>query len=253
MVNAWYSYRPHLNVATLQNPVRDCTADRFNNMACETTDLVYRQEGYNTDPNVPRWESDKVWYTEYVMVELPEQAKYTAELTMFYKDEQTSQDEYVFAPALRRSLRLSSSARCSPLLGTDFTQDDYQVSGFNGGLALFNADYVGRKKIIALTGAYNARAIGENFPHNLYQPLQFPAPSAGTWQVRDVDVLNIQRIPSERPGYCYGKRIMYLDTYYHTTHWQDLYDSSMKLWKVALYAVPDAARVPGVPGGVRLD
>jgi hypothetical protein len=252
LANAWYSYRPHLNVdiAALGNPVRDMTVDRFGNSSGLSTDLIYRQTGYNTDPGVPRWESNNVWYTEYIMVESPEQAKYTAQLTLFYKDEQTFQDEYVFVPSLRRSLRLSSTARCSPLLGTDFIQDDYQVSGFNGGLALFNPDYLGRKKIIALTGAYNYQTIGHNFPQQLYQPLLFPPPAAGAWQVRDVDVIDVRRIPSARPGYCYGKRIMYLDTYYHTTHWQDIYHASLKLWKLALYAVPDAAKVPGVPGGL---
>jgi hypothetical protein len=103
---------------------------------------------------------------------------------------------------------------------------------------------------IALTGVYNYQTIGHDFPHQLYQPLLFPPPAAGAWQVRDVDVLDVRRIPSERPGYCYGKRIMYLDTYYHTTHWQDIYDSSLKLWKLGQWATPDAAKVPGVPGGL---
>jgi len=249
LVNMWYSYRPHLNVTAQSNPVRDCIVDRFSNMSCETITIVYRQEGYNTDPGVPVSESDNVWYTEYLMVEAPEQAKYTAQLTLFYRDNQTFQDEYVFVPSLRRSLRLSSSARCSPLLGSDLAQDDAQVTGFNGGISVFDAKYLGHKKIIALTGAYNYYAVGHNFPKGFYQPLMFPPPSVGQWQVRDVDVLDIERVPSERPGYCYGKRIMYVDRYYHTGLWQDLYDSNMKLWKTALLAVPDAAKVPGVPGG----
>jgi hypothetical protein len=249
LVNTWYSYRPHLNVANIAYPVRDCIVDHFGNMTCESIDIAYRQEGYNTDPGVPVSESDKVWYTEWLMVESPEEAKYTAQLTLFYKDNQTFQDEYVFVPNLRRTLRLSSSARCSPLFGSDLTQDDAQVSGFNGGISLFNAKYLERKKIIALTGAYNYYEVGHDFPKNFYQPLMFPPPSIGQWQIRDVDVLDIRRIPSDAPGYCYGKRVMYIDTYYHTGHWQDLYDANMKLWKVALLAVPDAAKVPGVPGG----
>jgi|SRR5579863_506079 len=249
LVNLWYSYRPHLNVANIKYPVRDCIVDRFSNMNCESIDIVYRQEGYNTDPGVPVSESNNVWYTEYLMVEAPEQAKYTAQLTLFYKDNQTFQDEYVFVPNLRRTLRLSSSARCSPLLGSDLAQDDAQVSGFNGGIGVFDAKYLERKKIIALTGLYNYYAVGHNFPMGFYQPLMFPPPSIGQWQVRDVDVLDIRRVPSEALGYCYGKRIMYIDTYYHTGHWQDLYDNNMNLWKTALLAVPDAAKVPGVPGG----
>jgi len=249
LVNMWYSYRPHLNVATVEYPVRDCTMDRFSNMSCETIAIVYRQEGYNTDPGVPVSEADNVWYTEWLMVESPEQAKYTAQLTLFYKDNQKVQDEYVFVPTLRRALRLSSNARCSPLLGSDLAQDDAQVTGFNGGIALFDAKYLERKKVIALTGAYNYSAVGHDFPKGFYNPLMFPPPSVGKWQVRDVDVLDIRRVPSERPGYCYGKRIIYVDRYYHTGVWQDLYDNNMKLWKTALLAVPDAAKVPGVPGG----
>jgi Protein of unknown function (DUF1329) len=249
LANLWYSYRPHLNVTDFAHPVRDCIVDRYSNTSCESIDIVYRQEGYNTDPGVPVFETSDVWYTEWLMVEKPEQAKYTAQLTIFYKDNQKWQDEYVFVPSLRRSLRLSSTARCSPLLGSDLAQDDAQVSGFNGGIAFFNADYLAHKKIIALTGAYNYYEVGNEFPKNFYQPLMFPTPSMGQWQLRDVDVLNIQRVPSERAGYCYGKRLLYIDRYYHTGLWDDLYDSNMKLWKVALLAVPDAAKVPGVPGG----
>jgi hypothetical protein len=249
LANLWYSYRPHLNVTDFKHPVRDCIVDRFSNSSCESIDIVYRQEGYNTDPGVPAFESDKVWYTEWLMVEAPEQAKYTAQLTMFYKDNQKWQDEYVFVPSLRRSLRLSSTARCSPLLGSDLAQDDAQVSGFNGGIAFFNANYLKRQKIIALTGAYNYLQVGNEFPKNFYQPLMFPPPTMGQWQVRDADVLDIRRVPSESAGYCYGKRILYIDRYYHTGLWDDLYDSNMKLWKVALLAVPDAAKVPGIPGG----
>jgi hypothetical protein len=45
-------------------------------------------------------------------------------------------DDYVFVPALRRSLRLSVSARCSPLFGTDMMRDDQRV-GWNGGVGAF--------------------------------------------------------------------------------------------------------------------
>ena len=252
LVNLWYQYRPHLNVDmdALRGATRFCAMDRLHNIACEDVDLVYRQTGYNSDPGVPRWEGpDNIWYTEYLMVEKPEQAKYTAEMTLFYTDkEQRYPDEFVFVPSLRRSLRLSSTARCSPVLGTDLTQDDVQVSGYNGGIFAFNADYLGHKKIISLTGAYDSKAIGHNFPHEMLQPLLF-APPAVDWQVRDVDVLDVRRVPSERPGYCYGKRIMYVDTYYHTANLQEFYDANLKLWKVGQWATPDAANVPDVPGG----
>jgi len=57
------------------------------------------------------------WYAEWLMVEQPEQSKYTAALTLFWQDNLKDEDDYAFVPALRRSLRLSSTARCAPLLG----------------------------------------------------------------------------------------------------------------------------------------
>jgi hypothetical protein len=71
--------------------------------------------------------------------------------------------------------------------------------------------------------------------------------------VRDVDVLSVRKIPSKNAGYCYGKRVMYVDTHFHGALWQELYDAKMKLWK--LYEVaPQPLEVPGigpqnVPGG----
>jgi hypothetical protein len=34
------------------------------------------------------------------------------------------------------------------------------------------------------------------------------------------------------PGYCYGKRVMYIDKQIVKDVWDDLYDHNMKLWKV---------------------
>jgi hypothetical protein len=60
LANLWYSYRPHLNVTDFKHPVRDCIVDRYSNTSCESIDIVYRQEGYNTDPGVPVFESNDV-------------------------------------------------------------------------------------------------------------------------------------------------------------------------------------------------
>lgn len=54
----------------------------------------------------------------------PEQSRYTTSLTIVPDDLTKNQDNYVFLPSLRRSLRLSSAARCAPLLGSDYTPDD---------------------------------------------------------------------------------------------------------------------------------
>ena len=45
-------------------------------------------------------------------------------------------------------------------------------------------------------------------------------------------VLDIRRIPEETKGYCYGKRINYVDKVFMHEDWSDLYDANMKLWKI---------------------
>ena len=57
-------------------------------------------------------------------INAPEQEKYTTQLSLLPDDPQKVQEIYMFVPALRRSVRLSSAARCAPILGSDFNQDD---------------------------------------------------------------------------------------------------------------------------------
>jgi hypothetical protein len=171
LANLWLAYEPHLSVSTPENMANSCTQDRFNNISCTELSIVYRQLGYNTDPGVPHDEpaAGDVWFTEWLMIEEPEESKYTANLLIFHKNNELQQDSYVFVPALRRSLRLSVSARCAPVAGSDYVQDDYKTSGFNGGLALFDAKYLGTRKILALANDYQ-NVTGE-FPNNWDMPL----------------------------------------------------------------------------------
>jgi hypothetical protein len=55
------------------------------------------------------------------------------------------------------------------------------------------------------------KALGGDFPNNYYMPLGWPKPSWGPWQLRDVDVIDVRRVPSEARGYCMGSRIIYED------------------------------------------
>jgi len=82
-----------------------------------------------------------MYLTEWSMVEEPEQFKYITELTIFYQDVKREEDNYVFLPALRRSLRPATTARCAPFGGGDFTKDDNRA-GFNGGISVFDAQFL---------------------------------------------------------------------------------------------------------------
>src|ERR1700704_4626910 len=60
----------------------------------------------------------------------------------------------------------------------------------------------------------------------------------------------LRRIPGEKSGYCYGKRIIYEDSQTHYALWEDAYDRKKRFWKTALLAqrlikTPSLGDVPG--------
>jgi hypothetical protein len=245
LANLFFSYVPALYFNGPENTGSLWAQDRYHNVSGQTIDVVYRQSGWNTDPGVPVDESyaPGTWYTEWSMVETPEQSRYTALLSLFYKDQQSNPfpDTYVFVPALRRSLRLSVSARCAPIYGSDWTNDDAKTIGFNAGTSLFNGAMLGERKVLALLD-YNQEYA--HFPAGWDMPLGFPKPSWGRWELRDVYVDDVRRIMQERAGYCYGSRMMYVDKEFFYSVWNDLYDSNMKLWKAQFWG-PRIRPVPG--------
>ncbi|MBF6560780.1 MAG: DUF1329 domain-containing protein [Candidatus Binataceae bacterium] len=245
LADVWFSYVPNLYAQQFDHPGVSCTQDRFGSVACSKITWIYRQVGYNTDPDVPQNlpEAGNAWFTEWFMVMEPEQSKYTTNLTVFSKDPEKPEDDYVFVPALRRSLRLAVSARCAPAAGSDFVLDDYKTVGFNGGLALFRARDLGVRKVLALVDDYTMET--GKFPDDWDMPLGFPKPSWGKWQVRADDIIDVRRIPSENAGYCYGSRVMYVDSHFHYATWIDIYDSNLALWKM-FWLGPRAADVTGV-------
>lgn len=251
LANVWFPDEPYLLVLSPHSGFGSfCTADRFGNSACTKTSVVYRQLAYNNDPNVPRTEpaANGAWYTEWLMVEQPEQSRYTADLTIFWQDLTKTEDNYVFVPALRRSLRLSASARCSPLLGSDMIHDD-QRGGYNGGLNLFDSDYLGERKILAITDLTDATGM---YPAEYVGQLGWAKPSWGPWSLRDVYAIDVRRVPSQRQGYCYGSKIMYVDKQFMHMLWEEIYDSNLKLWKI-VRIYPHPSEVTPGQGMIPLD
>jgi len=231
LADDWFGPRPWIIAATPDTgPITGCTHDRFNNIACGKSVLVYRQVAFLAYPGHPATEpgANGAYYTEWAMVLIPEQLKYLTRLTIFYQDTSREEDEYLFVPAFRRTLRTSTTSRCAPVGGGDFTKDDLR-GGFNGGVAIFQAQFLRDQKILSLNDLTTADSA---FPGGWDMPLGWPKPPWGNWSLRDEWVIDVRRIPSLTPGYCYGKRIMYVDKYFYHESWTDLYDADMKLWKV---------------------
>jgi Protein of unknown function (DUF1329) len=251
LADLWFAYVPHFLAGTSRNPLTICSETSHGFSSCERLSYAYRQVAYNTDGEVSPEElkANDYWYTEWLTVEEPEQLRYTTLLMLYPKDTQRDEELFTFVPSLRRWFRGSLTSRCSPVVGTDYIQDDFRRVGFNGGLGLFDAKFLQHQQILALTGDYSP--LGGEFPLNYYMPLGWPRPSWGNWQLRDVDVVDIRRIPSEMAGYCYGKRIIYEDSQTHYALWEDVYDRRMHFWKTALIAqrLVKKASLGEVPGG----
>jgi hypothetical protein len=248
LANNFWFVRPALYVNGTNNHGTVWSVDRFGDIGSSTFMVVYRQTAYVSDPGFPRIAkyAPGMWQTQWAMQLTPEQARYTASLSMFAIDQekQPYPETFVFVPALRRSLRLSTSSRCSPVFGTDWTYDDANGNGFNGSTSVYTAKYLGDRKIIGLT-SFSTGSVGANFPADYYMPIAFPKPSWGKWSVRPVAVIDVHRIPSEAAGYCYSHRIMYVDKELWGASWVDLFDSNNKLWK-SIYYYGYFANIPGL-------
>jgi hypothetical protein len=130
------------------------------------------------------------WYAEWLM------------------EERRFPDTCVFVPALRRSLRLANTGRCSPVFGFGWSYDDAKNQRFQRQHLDLYRRLPGRPQDPD-TGAFQQE--GAIFPDGYLMPLGFPKPSWGKREVREHAIADIHRIPSKAAGYCYSSRIIYAD------------------------------------------
>jgi hypothetical protein len=285
LANLNYRIAPHLaaGFSDAGNVGRICEIDRYGSTSCYRVDYDFRQMAYNWEPGVPRVEpgAGGAWLGEWVQAEEPEQLRYTADLVLLWQDNLRPQGHYVFIPSLRRSMPLSDTSHCEPLLSssdrltndsdlgwntrtTDFARHDDTQSGWlepvmgavpnalsnnffggggynatspqqlsvmhgawNGGIGDFDVTSVKRQKLLALTQLSPAYA---RFPDNYDMPLGWAKPSWGTWELRNVWVIEVRPIPLI--ARCHRKRVIYVDVALSAPLAEDLYDDSMNLSKV---------------------
>ncbi len=230
LYNFYYHYQPHM----LYNLYNVWLMDRYNNRYTESSAEVFHRLMHVSDAGAPvnNPMAGGYFMSVYDEVLSPEQSKYTAELVLFPEDVTKVQEIYVFLPSLRRSLRLSSTARCSPALGTDFTNDDNR-DGFNGIPTTFSATLIGRKKVLALVhDDLQARQKPENY---LTSGLAgWAKPVVGKWELRKAYLIDIRPLPEIARSYCYASRVLYVDQETSAPLFVDLYDNSLKPWKVTV-------------------
>jgi len=234
--NDWYRYVPYWAGAEPGNGTYIDLIDRYHNLSAQSLSIAFARLGHLSDPQRPIYPLKPFDYGEYVEVIAPEQAKYSVSLILFYLDPLKVQETWSFVPSLRRALRLSAASRCSPSLGSDLDLED-QRFGYNGQSSTFDVKVVGHKKILGMLNLDVSQipnygdtkgATAWGIPSMVWVP-----PSAGKWELREVYIIELQKVPSQRPGYCYGLRRMYVDAQGFFTHAYEFYDMNMKVWKFA--------------------
>jgi hypothetical protein len=228
LYNAYYQYAP----AVLWNTWPGFQIDKYMNISPAVSQIIYFNLAHNSDPGYPRVNptSRGYFYSEWVQQLLPEQSKYQTALILLPDDPSRGQELYVFLPSLRRSLRLSASARCAPIAGTDWANDDSK-DGMNRIPTQFTADLLGEKKILALVHEDGAL---RGDPKNFYTGHSAPFHKAvtGKWELRDVWVVDEVPRPSMANGYCYTHDVFYIDKELYAVLESEYYDRSGKLWKI---------------------
>ncbi len=224
----WYRWYPF--VQSFHS--RTNLVDRYQNVSFQLSQTSYWRLSHLSDddyPNTMPYAAGYVLNARFFIME-PEQSKYTTEIEMLHDDPTVVPELYVYLPSLRRSLRLSSAARCAPLLGTDYTGDDGSGTSVTSP-ALFKAELLGEYKVLGLLHEDPvAREKDETFMIKSSVP-GWPTPEDGKWELRDTYLLALYPTPVLGSGYCYGVRIVYIDKETWDNYYFDLYDSGRKLWK----------------------
>jgi hypothetical protein len=232
MYNIWAgSYTPFL----LHEYSKNWETDSFGNVTpVETDDSFYKLMGLS-DPPYPQDmpDADGSMFANRFMQLTPEQARYTTALELISKDPSKLTEEYVFLPSLRRSLRLSSASRCTPILGTDYLADDTDWKP-----AYFRPEYYGEKKVLVAYAdpktAYTEQSrlgyVGGDYKPGAAFP-GWPKPGYNHWEVRKVHIINMKPVEALGHGYCYSERIFYIDAQtWDGTSLLENYDRNGKLY-----------------------
>jgi hypothetical protein len=255
--DAYYRYQPRVQSA----PGFSYTLDRFGNMT-QTSEVraVDSQLDHLSELDYPHTIADGVpyYFARFEQQLAPEQGKYSTILDLTPSDPTKLDELYQYVPTLRRSLRLSQAARCAPVFGSDYLIDD-QNGGPPGLPQLFQIDYLGDKRILTLEHAsaasFDSPAMATQLDEHFYYPgaagiVPFPTPAMGQWELRETYVLSLKRLPQFAKGYCYSKRILYVDKEnYFGAGELDLYDALGKLSKTQLVFL-DPVPIPGSKGDI---
>ncbi len=228
LYNAFYGFIPPI----YRYVTATSLIDRYSNIFPEDTEVIYWRLSHISDPNMPinpEYGKGYLQSARYFVLS-PEQTRYTTQLAQQPDDPLKLQEIYVFLPSLRRSLRLSSAARCSPILGSDWVQDD-NSDGMAFQITNFNVKFLGQKKILFIVHGNDPGLYDKgNYLLKSSMPA-WPSSRVGKWELRNVMVVDTSPLPS-MGSYCYGHKVGYIDPDTWTQLGWDFYDINQKFWKM---------------------
>ena len=262
--DAYYHYAPRVQ----RNFSCNYISDSYGNFTqSETADSIYSQLTHLSDAGFPQTVPDSNGYflTKYYQQISPEQGKYTTSLDISYADVTRLDDIYMYLPSARRPLRMSEASRCAPLPGGDFTFEESN----NGPPSLpqkYKITYIGTRRMMVLAHAdpksFESCGSATGLPPDYFYPsdkgvLPWPRPALGKWEMRDVYVIEMSRLPAYASGYCYSRRVIYVDKETLFPLAIDLYDPAGALYKFWVgfqtpLRVPNTGTALGVNGATDL-
>jgi uncharacterized protein DUF1329 len=153
---------------------------------------------YNWEPGVPRVEpgSGEAWLGEWVQAEEPEQLRYSADLVLLWQDNLRPEGHYAFIPALRRSMRLTDTSHCEPLLSSSDRPHNDLERAWNGRLSDFDRDHDAAPGWFEPVSGMMPNALSNNFfPQTTTTSPQQLSIMHGAWNggIGDFDVTSVKR------------------------------------------------------------
>jgi hypothetical protein len=233
MYDVWFPYSPYV----FETMYVSTTVDRFRNAAGTTTDTVVWRLNHISDEGKPRsmyspgyLEADRFETLE------PQQLKYTTQLSLQPDDPARVQESYIFAPSMRRPLRMSTSGRCAAMTGSDFVQDD-NGSGFFFQATNFTAKFLGLKRLLTVAHLAPVGLTPQGYLIKGSVP-GWPRPEAAKWELRENYIIDVTPLPAAG-DYCYAHKVGYIDKETYALTWIEIYGKDSFLEKVwPIYQTP---------------
>jgi hypothetical protein len=225
--NFWMNYQPRI----VDYFAFNWLWDRYGNTSTTITDDAAYRLSHLSEPGYPH---DLPYSAGYLasgryLVVTPEQSKYTTEIELTPADPVRDPESYVFLPSLRRALRLSTAAKCAPILGTDFINDDpiFQIP-------YFKITLLGEKKLLWPLLDTVGSTKPESYVTKASGILGWPKPGISRWQLRDMYILDLEPLPV-LGRYCFNHKIMYIDKDGFIQAIVEEFDHGNKYWRVSPY------------------